>query len=144
IVAMVVHTSSSKTAGGPLAETVSRLSSINTYVDYNAGIPEGDRWLRLDSFCDKGFVDALYQEATGKCGDHRAAAHVVGDLLAAAVVHVWLVPVLAEERLPLAAFDGAALHVHEDGWVDAVSVDTGSVAVLPGDPAVGAPGVSVI
>ncbi|MBO8142318.1 MAG: hypothetical protein H0Z37_09120 [Firmicutes bacterium] len=89
-------------------------------------------------------MEAWYREAKARCGDSRRAAVILGQLLATSVVHLWLVPVLAENRLPLADFEASAFHVHDDGWIDAVAVDTARMAVLPHDPATGEPGVTVI
>lgn len=52
------------------------------------------------------------------------------------VAEAYVLPVLAEARLPLAGIDGTGVHRHAGGWFDAVA--------LPGDPAADAAGAQVL
>lgn len=126
----------------PLQQTAARLTALDEHLAYRVGVPEEHDWHWLRDL-DTELLADWHAQLTTREGDRRAAAAYLGGWVAAAVVEAYLLPMLAEARLPLVGIDGVAVHRHADGWFDAVALPDGPVGVLREDSAAGGPGVEV-
>lgn len=132
------------TGASPLARTARRLSALDAHLDYRIGVPDSPRWHRLADLADVDLLRAWHTKLTALEGDRRTAAAYLGAWVASAAVEAYLLPALADARLPLAGIGDVAVHRHVEGWFDAVALPGLPLAVLPGDPAVGIAGVQVL
>lgn len=128
----------------PLAATAEHLNALSPYIRYGAEPPTGEGWYPLARVAEGDLVPGWHQELSRRTGDARVAGAHLSAWLIAAALDVWLMPVVVASRLPLAGPDRAFIHRGPEGWFDAVAVDGREAAVLPGDPAAGAPGTRVL
>ncbi|GAA4680619.1 hypothetical protein [Phytohabitans rumicis] len=101
----------------------------------------GDGWYALPDLTGASLADRMrmFVELSG-CPPETAAAHLAGWTTGSfSRLLVWAYR--TERRVPLLTAAGTALHGNPGGWFDGVAVDRPQLAVLPGDPLVGEPGV---
>ncbi|BCB79792.1 hypothetical protein GCM10022251_39780 [Phytohabitans flavus] len=106
---------------------------------------DGDGWYTLRELHSDGGVLAAQMRAfvaSSGCPAQTAATHMAG-WVTGSFIRLLVFAYREERRLPLLTADGTALRVDPDGWFDALSVDAPALAVLPGDPLAGTPGVVV-
>ncbi len=132
------------TVESPLAQTARRLSGLDADLAYRVGIPDQPGWHRLGDLTDAALLAGWHAELSAREGDRRTAAAYLGGWVASAAVEAYLLPVLAEARLPLAGVDGIGVHRHAEGWLDAIALPEAPFAALPGDPAEDAAGAQVL
>lgn len=135
---------SSSYPSSPLSDTAARISALSDYLDCRVGVPAGDAWHRVNWLVEADLLAGWHADVTGRTGDRRVAAAYMSNWLISTLVGTWLIPVLAENRLPLAAQRDIAVRRTEGGWFDGVAVDDDVVAVLPDDPAAGHPAAMVL
>lgn len=140
---MPVHTGD-PSPPSPLSETGTRISALSDYLDCRVGVPAGEDWHRQSEMVDADLLTGWHAELTGRTGDRRVAAACMSNWLISTLVGIWLIPVLAEGRLPLAAQRDIAIRRTESGWFDGVAVDDDALAVLPDDPAAGHPAATIL
>ena len=140
---MPVHTGE-PAPPSPFSETAARISELSDYLDYRVGVPDGENWRHLTGLVEADLLAGWHAEVTGRTGDRRVAAAYMSNWLISTLVGAWLIPVLAEGRLPLAAQRDIAVRRTEGGWFDGVAVDDDALAVLPDDPAAGHPASTVL
>lgn len=132
----------------PLAETLARLAPALPAWPAQLGEPDGPGWTRYDELLDEtGLRDRLAAAEAHLGGGSALAAQSTVGRIAGPPVALMAAAVFAERRLPV--LDPAQIAVHwssHDGDVrsDGVAFDRPGLLVLPGDPAVAAPGASVV
>jgi hypothetical protein len=110
-----------------------------------AAARDGDGWYTLRQLHADGGVLAGQMRAfvaSSGCPAETAAAHMAG-WVTGSFIRLLVYAYREERRLPLLTVDGTALRVDADGWFNGLAVGGPSLAVLPGDPLAGAPGVTV-
>lgn len=129
-----------------LAGTARRLNALEANLTYRLA-PPGDPqppWQRMTDLAGPAPIGQWHDQLTARTGDRRVAASYLGDWIASAAAMAWVLPVLAELRLPLSGPAGVAVRRHAKGWLDGVAVTGHQVAVVSGDPAAGMHGVVVV
>jgi hypothetical protein len=122
----------------PLAATAARLAAVSEHCPLHVGLPGDDGWVSLASLRDADALGGWAGQLADSCGDRRAAAMDVGTGIVSAATHAWVLPVLADLRLPTADLADVWLHRHPtEGWVDGVALTDERLAVLPADCAAG-------
>lgn len=128
------------------AALVTELDAVDDHLDLRMGRPSGSGWLAASELPAEGggLLDRLLGAIAEQADGHRdtAAASLMGWYgrpITSIAVAGWFL----HRRVLDIAPDVVHLHVHHDGWFDAVSLDDPGMAVLPGDPAAGEPGVLV-
>jgi hypothetical protein len=126
------------------ADLLERYNAAGGYPPATAG-RAGDGWYTLrDLQADGGVLERQMRAfvTSSGCPPETAAAHMAGWVTGSFIrllVHTYR----EERRLPLLTLDGTALRADEGGWFNGLAVGEPTVAVLPGDPLAGAPGVAV-
>jgi hypothetical protein len=128
----------------PLSETAARLSGLVEYLSYEVGLPGVESWFQLTELSNPDLLAGWHAELAVGIGDRRVAAAYMASWLNSTLASVWLMPVLADRRLPLAALDDIAIHRNDEGWFDGVAVLDAAVALLPGDPLADAPSATIV
>lgn len=130
----------------PVAETVERVARLLPGPSVVYRPPDGaPRWLRIqDLVADDGAL--LDRQLAELARRRRAGLDVAGSSLLVTATSVLARPLLAalvtERRVP--ALTDVALQVHRQGWFQRLALQSPEMAVLPGDPAVGSPGVVAV
>lgn len=129
----------------PPAETLlSRYNAADGYPPASTA-RYGDGWYTLRQLHADGGVMAAQMRAfvaSSGCPAETAAAHMAG-WVTGSFIRLLVFAYREERRLPLLTMDGTALRADPGGWFNALAVGESAVAVLPGDPLAGAPGVEV-
>lgn len=110
-----------RTGARPLARTLERVGEMSNYLNVRPGTPSGVGWFPASEFAneDSPHLEDFMQRVGSALG--------TGDR-----------SVMADSASNL------ALHVNEGGRVDGLAVLEEKFAALPGDPAAGRPGVTVV
>jgi len=106
---------------------------------------DGDGWYSLRELCADGSVLAGQMRAfvdSSGCPSETAATHMAG-WVTGSFIRLLVYAYREERRLPLITVDGTALRVDEGGWFNGLAVGAPAIAVLPGDPFAGSPGIRV-
>lgn len=129
-----------------LAGTARRLNALDANLTYRLAPPGQPQppWQPMTDLAAPTPIGQWHDQLTARTGDRRVAASFLGDWVASAAAMVWVLPVLAEARLPVAGPAGVAVRRHRGGWLDGVAVTGHRVAVLPDDPAAGMYDVVVV
>ncbi|OUN00445.1 MAG: hypothetical protein BAA04_11230 [Firmicutes bacterium ZCTH02-B6] len=117
-----------------MRETAARLTALGGYRRYLVGVPAEDGWVPLSRLAEPALAEQWFSQAAEGLGDRPSAGAFLTRIYIDAVVLTWLYPVLVDGRLPLSPMAQVAIHRHPQGWVDAVAVNGGGLAVLAGDP----------
>lgn len=134
----------------PFAQTQDRLRGVlpdhpDLYV-VDGGAPGGPGWTGLDAALADGAVERWWRSAMRSdavAGQRSVAAvRVVGMVAHAVLGRLTAALVLARRAHDVSAAN-LVVHLDDDGYLDRVAVRRSIVAVLPDDPAAGAPGTSV-
>lgn len=132
------------TAADALVETTVRLNALDEHLAYQVGVPDEPDWHRLGDLTDTALLTEWHAELSAREGDRRTAAAYLGGWVASAVVEAYLLPVLADARLPLADVAEVGVHRHANGWFDMLALPDAAIAVLPGDLTAASTGVRVL
>ena len=127
-----------------IEEMAHRLSRLHGKGTFRLGVPAGPGWYRLRDLTDRHLLADWHEDLTRRHRDRKVAASFLGGWIAAAVVGIWVLPVLADGRLPLAGLDEASVHRHDGGWFDGVAVPRHPFAVLAGDPVAAGDGMVAV
>lgn len=132
----------------PVADTVERVARLLPGPSVVHGAPTaGTRWLTIDELTgdDGVLLDRLLARPVGPWSSR---VDVAGSWLLLSATSVVARPLVAafvtEGRVPDLAAANLALHLHEQGWFDELALRSPAMSVLPGDPAVGQPWVTVV
>lgn len=110
-----------------------------------AGARAGDGWYTLRELQADGGVLATQMRAfvaSSGCPPETAATHMAG-WVTGSFIRLLVYAYQEERRLPLLTVDDTALRTDEGGWFNALAVGAPALAVRPGDPLAGEPGVEV-
>jgi hypothetical protein len=122
----------------PLHETLTRVASLNEYLNVQLGTPEGDDWFSPAAFLqDETVLDILWTRIAteAKTADRPYLKQSVFG------TYIWQLTVcgvasyLIARRVPDLSATNAMLHIDDKGWIDAMALLTPRFACLPGDPA---------
>lgn len=130
-----------------VAETAERVARLLPGPSVVYGRPSrAAGWLRIDELVgDGGLLLDERLAAMAERGSSRL--DVAGSWLLLSATSVVARPLVAallsEGRVPDLAPANLALHLHRQGWLDRLALRSPAMAVLPADPAVGRPWVTV-
>ena len=128
----------------PPAALLARYNETGGYPP--AGVTrDGGRWHSLRDLGADGSVLAGQMRAfvaSSGCPPETAATHMAG-WVTGSFIRLLVFAYREERRLPLLTAEGTALRLDPDGWFDGLAVGEPALAVRPGDPLAGTPGVAV-
>lgn len=133
----------SLTLDHPLAATLERAGALLRWHDVEVGRPAGDGWLacaELPGLLD-GWLDTI---ALGHRAPPETAASYLLGWYAEGVASAAVPAFVTERRVPDLSPANLSLHRNDEHWVDRTAVHGVAMAVLPDDPAAGAPDVTVV
>ncbi|MDQ7907725.1 hypothetical protein RB614_24695 [Phytohabitans sp. ZYX-F-186] len=129
----------------PLANALlERYNAADGYPPAGA-VRDGAGWHTLRELHADGSVLAAQMRAfaaSSGCPAQTAATHMAG-WVTGSFIRPLVYAYREERRLPLFTMDGTALRADPGGWFNALAVEAPVLAVLPGDPLAGKPGVVV-
>jgi hypothetical protein len=132
----------------PLAATLARIAPALPRWPARLGPPDGPGWTRYDELLDETVLRARLADAeVGLGGGSALATQTTVGRIAGPPVMLMAAAVFTDRRLPVLDAEQIALRwTSGEGAdrADAVAFDRPGLLVLPGDPAVAAPGVSVV
>lgn len=126
-----------------LAHTGAELGALAEHLGFGTET-RGDGWLSLEEVLAGDTVERLASGLLTSDGRHDVAGSSLGSRLAGPVVMRTVAALVHARRCPDPSLGGVAVHLHPDGWFDQVAFTGGRLAVLPDDPAAGAPGTVVV
>jgi len=130
----------------PLADTLGRLAAADPYCTPRAGVPDGDRWTRLQDVLDDPALLRTWFDGLG--AESKGAPDVAASYLASWLGGIVLDPAawaLGSERRTWPLDPRTYwLHRHDDGWFDGFALGSPQLRVVPGDPAAGDADVTVV
>ncbi|BCB85079.1 hypothetical protein [Phytohabitans suffuscus] len=126
----------------PADALLDRYNAADGYPPAGAG-RDGGGWHTLRDM-DGSVLSAQMRAfvASSGCPSETAATHMAG-WVTGSFIRLLVYAYRRERRLPLLTVDGTALRVDEGGWFNGLAVGAPALAVLPGDPLAGTPGVEV-
>lgn len=128
-----------------LAETGMRIGEVAEHLGFGAGpLPSGRGWARLDDAMASGLVERMAAGLVQSEGRRDVAGSYLGSRLAGPIVGRTVAGLLVDGRCPDPDPSNVAVHLHDDGWFDAVNFLGPRAAVLADDPAAGQPGTVVV
>jgi len=133
-------------APGPGVVTVARVDASRAWRRFTTDAG-GDGWMLLsDRLRDPAIVDAWYQaELAGTGRGHRdLAGALIVYRFSGSLAELIVGPLLEQRRTLLLAPDVLSLRLADGARIDAMSVSSPVVAVLPDDPDAGQPGTQVV
>ncbi|MEW6152945.1 MAG: (2Fe-2S)-binding protein [Actinomycetota bacterium] len=127
-----------------LAETGARLSAAAGHLGFAVGAPQGKGWVGLDQVIGTGLLDHLATDLRASEGRADVAGSYLGARVSGPVVSATVGALVTDRRCPDPAPSNVALHLHEEGWFDALAFLEARAAVLADDPAAGEAGTVVV
>lgn len=128
-------------------DLVRELDALEDHLAVEIGRPAGPGWHTAgDLLADDGAgLNRLLADISARTGGQPdVAASYLAGWYASPVISVAVAGWFLHRRVLDVARANVSLHVHQDGWLDAIAIEGPGMAVVPGDPAAGEPGVVVV